>query len=390
MSGSMLHVGFIIPTYICFLSIVLCSIVRIKVYNKKKIELTLIGFSAFVIVLLINFIFSASTSFGNYGTVISLGLLTFLVIFYFVSKNVDFKYYLYRVLKFILILSLIGFVLSIFRLGTSTQIGDGFKTITIGYVFYYYWDQAIGPIIFYRNQGIFWEPGILAVYANIFLFLSLFVYKNKKNVWLAVLCVLTTFSTTGFFILLIQLAVFLKKNKLGFLKKIFLSFGVVFVVLILFLSFSDKKNSAEDEAVSSYGMRSFDLYSGFMVAISNPMVGVGLNKEAFFKERNKFIPAEISEIFEVIEERGNSNSIMQLFYTMGLVIAFLTLYMLYKQSFFEEQRGLFFVIMVISLSSEPLLLSPFFMFFVFSVVLFKENAINDAMNNDLLMITDKK
>lgn len=365
LSGSVFHVSFFTPTYLIALIIVGLSLIYTKNYSKK--HFFLFGFSAFFFsaFFVINFIFSKSDSFKDYGILLMQILLSLLIVLYFKLRKVDFKYHLYKVLYVLMIMSLIGFFLSIFQFGSRVDLGGGFSVYTILYLFYYSAEMFLGPLILYRSQGVFWEAGLLAVYANIFLLLSLFVYDNKRNTALAIICILSTLSTTGIFLLVIQIFFYMRKIKFGILKKVILVIAVIPILILVVNSFLGKKAEGEEKAVSSFALRSFDLYSGAMITFSNPLFGVGLNKEAFLIERNKFLPAEMEEIYSLIEDRGNTNSILMLFCSLGIVFGFFVLYMLYKQDVFVEQKVLFFIITLLSLSSEPVLLTPFFMCFVF-------------------------
>lgn len=365
LSGSLLQVGYIIPTFIVSFVFVFIKIISLKIYNVYEVEKNILIFVFVIFFLIINFLFSISNNFGNYTTVILLYLLTILI--YFLFKEKQFIYYFYNFFKLIIIFSLFGFVILQFVPITNIEIGtDKFFTGTFGYIFYSGSSVSINGFIINRNQSFFWEPGILSVYTNIFLFLSIFVFKNKQNIIIATICIITTFSTTGIFLLLLQFIYYTFTNKISFSNKIKLLLLIVPVIFLFINSFSEKKNESEKEVVSSYGMRSLDLYSGILVTLNNPIFGVGLNKEAFIVERNKYLPSEFEMVFETIENRGNSNSLLQLFYSMGIVIGFLVLFALYKQNEINCHKYFIFLIMIICIVTEPLFFSPFFMFFICS------------------------
>jgi hypothetical protein len=366
LSGSVFHVGFFTPTYIVALLLVCFSLIYITNYSKKELFLFAFSLFIFIMILVINFIFSKSNDFKDYGILFMQILLSLLAVLSLKLRKADFKYHLYKVLYLLIILSLIGFILSAFQFGNRIDFGEsGFSVYTILYIFFYSAELITEPITIYRNQGVFWEAGLLAVYANIFLLLSLFVYKNKKNSTIAIICILTTLSTTGIFILLIQVFFYTRKVKFGLVKKAALIIAVIPIIILVGGSFLSKKTEGEETAVSSFALRSFDLYSGAMITIYNPLFGVGLNKEAFLTERDKFLPPEMVEIYSLIEDRGNTNSILMLFTSLGIALGIFILYMLYKQNVFLEQKFLFFIIALLSLSSEPVLLTPFFMCFIF-------------------------
>lgn len=366
LSGSIFHVGFFTPTYLLSLILVVVSLFYTLNYSRKQITLFVFSLFFWTTIFASNFIFSISNNFKDYSIILMQSLLSLLFILSFKLRKADFKYHLYSVLLLLMILSLIGFILSVFQIGTRVDIGDsGFSVNTIGYIFYYSAEMITEPITLFRSQGVFWEAGLLAIYANIFLFLSLFTYNNRRNSILAIFCIITSLSTTGFLLLGIQLFVYLRRAKLNIAKKIYLILTIIPIAVFFVFSFLSKQSEGEDRSVSSYALRTFDLYSGTMVTLSHPLFGVGLNKEVFLKERNKFLPKEMEEIFSLIEDRGNTNSILMLFTSMGIFLGIFILYMFYRQDVFLEQNKLFFLIMVLGLTSEPVLLSPFFMSFIF-------------------------
>jgi hypothetical protein len=364
LSGSVLHVGMFTIVYTCALLYVGTFLFLKKTFKRKDLFLVASSLLFFIFFFVFNFIFSRSSEFKDYSVLLMQIFLTLLILLALKTAQADFKLLLYKTLKVIIILSMIGFFLSILKIGTRIDVGgSGYAVYTIFGLFYYFAEFNIGFLEIYRNQGIFWEPGLLAIYANIFLYISLFVYPNKRDTKLAIVCILTTMSTTGVFIVLIQLLSFARKKKFSFLQKIGIGFVIVGVFAFTLLSFVDKKQEGEDARVSSYGLRAFDLYSGAMVAVTNPLFGTGLNKEAFILERNKFIPPEIEPIMDLIEERGNSNSLLMLFYSVGIVAGLFWLYLLYNQDVFFENPKLFFLILLLGFFSEPLVFMPFFMYF---------------------------
>lgn len=364
LSGSVLHVGMFTIVYTCALLYVGSFLIFKNTYKRKDLFLVVSSLVFFVVFFIVNFIFSLSSEFKDYSVQLMQIFLTLLILLALKTAQANFKQLLHKVLKVIIILSIIGFFLSILKIGTRIDVGgSGYAVYTIFGLFYYYANFNIGFLEVYRNQGIFWEPGLLAIYANIFLYISLFVYPNKNDSKLAIGCILTTMSTTGVFILLIQLLSFARKKKFSFFQKIGGGLVIISVFFFTLLSFADKKKESEDARVSSYGLRAFDLYSGAMVAITNPLFGTGLNQNSFIIERNKFIPPEIEPIIDLIEERGNSNSLLMLFYSLGIFAGLFWLYLLYKQDVFLENPKLFFLILLLGFLSEPLVFMPFFMYF---------------------------
>jgi hypothetical protein len=83
---------------------------------------------------------------------------------------------------------------------------------TINNVVAYHFNFLGLPIC--RNSGFAWEPGALAVFINLAIFINMFrnrfQIKNNRRFWLFVIVLITTFSTTGYgiFMLLILFYVY--------------------------------------------------------------------------------------------------------------------------------------------------------------------------------------
>ena len=61
------------------------------------------------------------------------------------------------------------------------QLSDvGVYVNTFHGIFNYISSINISEYNIYRNQGLFWEPGVLQLFINVLLYMSLFVYKNIK------------------------------------------------------------------------------------------------------------------------------------------------------------------------------------------------------------------
>ena len=98
-------------------------------------------------------------------------------------------------------------------------------------------------IEFVRNQGIFWEPGVLQIFLNLILFIHL-IHKKKRGIifWMTIIALLTTFSTTGLVVMFIQLIISFASD----VKKIFYfscwNF-ITFISLLYYIYKYFRKNS---------------------------------------------------------------------------------------------------------------------------------------------------
>jgi hypothetical protein len=100
----------------------------------------------------------------------------------------------------------------------------------------------------------------------------------------------------------------------------------------------------------------------------NPLTGVGLDDEQFiYTRQSSSFSLNLKVLdFSNVNDRGSTNSIMFFLAAAGIPFTFLILFMLYHQNFVLEKRNWFYIFIIISLMTEPILLRPFFLTFVMS------------------------
>lgn len=384
LSGSILSVGhfsmlFSFSTIILFFSLAIQRVIPLK-----EIKIFTFFLSTSIIILILNLILSISQTIPEYLTFflrLFIGGLSFLAL----SKRANLiPLYLFHVLKLISLLSLIGFIISQFYIGNEINISEGFRVQTIFFLHYFGSYSDFFGIFINRNSGIFWEPGVLTVYANIYLYLSLFIIQKRRDTLIASMVIVTTLSTTGLFLLGFQWIIYLGKNrKFNFRKILIIIITLPLIIYIAFYSLKQKKFESENEAISSYSLRVFDIYSAGKIIYKYPLVGIGLNKNALHTESFKNLTNEFAGNENWMQDRGNSNSILTLFVIFGIPIALIVIKLFYEQSIFFENKIFFLFLIILMLSTEPLLFSPFFIFIFYSgcrAILIKRNA------NQLLVI----
>lgn len=350
--------------------------------NRRVFQTAVITFLFFISVFLLNYLFSiGNQSFIKYGYYLLSTVSSVLVVVHF-TNNREHTYFLLtirKVLLFVMAHSIINFIAyflvkdSLFLIETDTH-----RTDTFNYLFYYNVGQHSVSVLgldFVRNQGLFWEPGITQIFLNLLLFLEgIVLRKNKWIIFFTVLAIITTYSTSGLIIMAVILLyifrVLIKKNPI-----------LILFVFMLFVPFNwmVKKNIEEKiygEQSSSFQKRLFDIKQPLLIAMDNPLTGVGLDKERMQVIRSTYdldltlfdgIERELG-IEATVEsvDMGISNSIMSLLSTMGIPVTIIFLGFLFKQQFFVESKGLFLFIIIISVMSEPLLLRPFFLTLIVS------------------------
>ena len=365
-----------------FVIIIIFGLFLIGKQIKKSVFYS--SFLALFVVLalfVINFIYAINlqslTQYSFFGVITFTTILTLVYFNNQVNKE-GFINSLYFVLKLILFHSLFSFILYfIVKDHLDLLTSEYHDTETYNYLFYYSVKEGIiinlFGLDFHRNAGIFWEPGILQIYLNILLFLEVNVFKrNKRLLALIIIGILSTYSTTGLLLLMIQLIYFLKTES----KKYIAIFLITLIAIPLyFFSSINFNEKIYGEREFSFQKRLFDLTQPFFIALERPITGIGLDIDQFQEVREEFyITSNLNEMFgEVgIEQKlettskGSTNSVMYMLAGMGFPTAILFIFMLFKQNIINQKKNLFFFIVLVSVMSEPLLLRPFFFMFIIS------------------------
>tara|TARA_B100000965_G_scaffold367681_1_gene353811 strand:+ start:2161 stop:3435 length:1275 start_codon:yes stop_codon:yes gene_type:complete len=371
--------------YYTFLAFLLISILL----NYSKIRRDLMNSVVFttisvLLLFLLNFFYAITEQsvdkYLYYLTVVMSSIL-----FYVHFKNNRSNQILLSRLNFILKLiffhSLLNFIAYFFVSDQLSEISSEYYTCkTYAYLFYYASDEITLSVMnlfgieFCRNQGLFWEPGVLQIYLNLFFFLQAFIFK--KNRWLILIgfAILGTYSTTGILILIGQLIyLFIQRfneNKL-YLPIIFLSFIPIYFIFSINL-----EEKLRGNRIFSFQKRLFDFTQPIFIAATYPLTGVGLDLDQFQKLRYEFYID--SESLELINETlgvslkaagtnaGSANSLTFLLAAMGFPTALLFVFMFLRQKIISNHKLLFYFIVIISVMSEPLFLRPFFFVFIIS------------------------
>ena len=385
-SGGMLFVfnrNIMYGVFLIFLVFVFVG--NISKLKKPLLNASLLGFFGFLFLFLLNYFSAISVqSLNKYGYYMMVIVVCLLTVFHFSNNRKEYHFVerLYFVLKIIVIHASINvLVFSLFKNNLSVISNSFHECQTFLNIFFYSALDKKFTLIsfmgldFYRNQGLFWEAGVLQVFLNIFLYLELFIFKkNKILVLLAVFAILTTYSTSGITILLLQIAYYviseMKNSKV--LIPVVLSLSIP--IYLIFSANVEEKILGEKEA--SFQKRYFDLIQPLFIAIQNPITGIGLDLTKFQEYRSSFYFE--SSVFDVIQDevgldlkmeitdQGSSNSFMFLLSTMGFPTFFLFMYMFFRQQLFVEKKYLLYSIVIISLMTSPLLLRPFFFIFIIS------------------------
>lgn len=232
------------------------------------------------------------------------------------------------------------------------------------YIFFYVADHSILGLNIVRNQGFYWEPGVLSVVLNIFLFRLLFGDKlifRKGLIILTGFLIFTTFSTTGLLVMFLQFTYYLIKKEKNRIKNISILFLFLLSSIPILLSNVTEKVSGKGE--TSFLLRNYDALVAIDVIRNNFFTGVGFSKTKNEEAQEK---SKIYFQSDFTEAHGNTNSVITVFLYLGVPLGFVYLFLIYNQKLIYYNRGFFFFILLICLASEPLIFSGFFLFFVSS------------------------
>ena len=364
----------------------LVIILLLNFYKLKKELTNSIVFTTISILSLfiINFFFAVSEQsldkYLYYVTVV-LSSVMFYVHFKNNRGNQIFLLRLNFILKIIFLHALVNFIAYFFVHDQLFDINSEYYSCkTYNYLFYYASDEInlsvmkLFGVEFCRNQGLFWEPGVLQIYLNLFFFIQAFILKQNRWLFLIGFVILGTYSTTGILILIGQLVyLFIQRfneNKL-FLPIIFLSFIPIYFVFSI-----NVEEKLRGNRVFSFQKRLFDFTQPLFIAASHPLTGVGLDLDQFQKLRYEFYID--TESLELINETlgvslkaagtsaGSANSITFLIAAMGFPTGILFVFMFLRQKIINEHRLIFYFIVFTSVMAEPLFLRPFFFVFIIS------------------------
>ena len=339
------------------LSILFFSILLFILNKRYYISRKYISFSLIAFIVIGASIFINKVSVFDYKGIFN-SLISSIFIFSSFKNNKEIVKYFIRACKIVIWLALINFILFIIlpNLYTKAITANGNYEV---FTFFFIFNDLGAPyqiagINFSRNQGVFWEPGILQIIINILIYYYLFEEKKSlKSIFIPTFILLTTASTTGLFIFALLFTIkYLKEMDL---KKIFilLAVGGLFIPILI----NDIEHKFKGDAKQSSQLRTYDALMGLYVISKYPLTGRGINEDKYLEEiKFSFVTIDNEKL---TIERGNTNSLILLCLYFGIPLSIIILYKIYHQNLFEK-KWLFFSIIIICLMSEPLITRMFF------------------------------
>lgn len=230
-----------------------------------------------------------------------------------------------------------------------------------------------------RNCGFAWEPGAFAVYLCLAIFINLFVIKSdarsNKHLWVFVIALLSTQSTTGYIISMVLLFYYLLNKKLSIMV-LLLPLVVIIIITVFSLPFMSNKILIVFEQVSDVEtmvINSIDSgssyapgrFASFVIAfrdfINNPVLGLATVNQESWTYRSGASISPISGIGNLLAQYG----IIGFFFFMVFTIKSSLLFA--KQFNYKGKLLLFFLILLISVSYSVILLPLVMSFWIYQL-----------------------
>ena len=155
--------------------------------KKNSLRLSIISMLILLMFLSVNFLFGTTgQSFVKFGFIFLSFLIAKMSLLYFEAKKKSILDIFRVILLLVMYHSLINFFAYPFIKDSLSVITNPFNEYTCStfhYLFYYMPNRndlsAFGGF-FCRNQGIFWEPGVLQIFLNFLFFIDVFVNNTQK------------------------------------------------------------------------------------------------------------------------------------------------------------------------------------------------------------------
>jgi hypothetical protein len=289
-------------------------------------------------------------------------LMIFAIAFYYMIKEEDILDKIADIIFYYSIFSILTYLIfTIFQLVQPTEIIIPFMN-NIPYSSYYdiYFHSNVVMINgakFYRNGGIFVEPGTFSVYLTYALFMFLF-FKNKlekKKIVVLLLSIFLTLSTTGIMLSIIAISgkLVLTKStshRVNVLKRILIPVVAILSFIVISSLIIDK--------ITTYGSVSYSVrMDDFNIALNlfkeKPLFGWGYNNY-------EPVVAMQNSVFRSGDVGGASNGIMNILYQGGIflciyyIVPLILLFKyLYKVKNNKLGTAMLFVYIIIQLTSYP-------------------------------------
>lgn len=222
-----------------------------------------------------------------------------------------------------------------------------------------------------RPDGFFFEPGVLQIYLNLYLFIALFLLRRPMHIGLALAAVLATQSTTGIIIAMIlcSAAAWQYLRGAGYNSRII---GVIIAPILLVplaLTARDNLDSKLVGALSgSTDARQYDFQIGVRMVEEYPVFGIGFDFDRYRDIASRLGNFQTDLTKEAADQRTSSNGILLLMAMLGIPMFLAFAWGIARQRILPH-RWVVFALLFLSLVGEALVFTPVFMLFILSAFL---------------------
>jgi len=342
----------------------------IWLFTKKTIASNTLSIIALILLIL----FYGFSCYVHSETITITGIyLLYMVLAFFVAIKIPYKqfwatldYFMYFLALFSLAVVFIAYTMPfLVRLFPVTINSEGIEIYNMLFCGIAKVEMETKTI---RVNSIFWEPGVYQVYLNLFIAYHLFIadVPNLKKVLIYSLCVLFTFSTAGYVVLIYSLFLFSIFTNNSFVKKyrpVILTFLAAILILSTFSSLIIDKVFSKITEENNYSAvaRYSSILSNLYLAYENPLFGVGMGG------MKDILGAKTVELFELYQD-SNTNGVLYPLAAYGIPFGIIYIFGLYRfASLYATRRFtslLFFIFIFLLFTGERLMSSlPYIMMF---------------------------
>lgn len=280
--------------------------------------------------------------------------IAIIIITWSILNSIDLETILNKYISIMIFISIFSLVCMVFRNEIIKM--DFIKTIDEGtygtkLLFFSTVKCGSGNILFWRNQGPFWEPGVYQAYLALALIFLLFYVKRKhqiKEMIILIITIVSTFSTTGYIVLAIILCAYIvgndnsKKGSKIKILMVIIGTGTLCIALnsnevnsMLF----DKLSSSSISSVSA-NTRIYSIFKNVEAILENPVTGIG-------PERFAEVFANTVGYFEVVDANVNTTTSLCVWALYGIGYFVLFNYGIFK--FIIKSSNNFIVLLLLNI-----------------------------------------
>jgi hypothetical protein len=358
--------------WIISLILILLNFRGIRMMKLFEWKLFIFGFLFLLTNKLINPLFPIL----NFAYQVTLVFSSILLLVHYRGRILKLQEDFFKCLNFFVIHAIIGYgIYLIVPQLFEKQIGLNRSFFYLFYVSQTYFGGVL------RNTGLFWEPGVFQLVANLFLFYTIKWRKGALYLLMGFLAVLSSFSTMGLFLLGVNFLYYLILNWGLRIKFIVASF---FLLLILSISLPVVINNFTHKVSMSNTsglIRLRDLYVGIELIKDKPFIGHGKFDSHTYLVKNDYVTSIEADLFTT-EFRaasgemagGFTNGLLAFVSYYGIPVSFLLYYFFFKNFFIEGKRFekvFFSFIPLFSMVTEPITYTSLFLLFPFSYLILK-------------------